>query len=65
MLLLPATQGPLTRTEVARYVAGMTRDLEAMAGAAGLEVLAYCVRLARADAETLVYQMERERADGP
>ncbi len=45
---------------VARYLADMTAQLESMAGAARLELLAYLLAMARAEAENLARTPPRE-----
>ena len=44
--------------DIARYVADMTAQLEAMSGAADLDLLAYFLSMARAEAEMFLHRTE-------
>ena len=54
---------PQEALEVARYVTGMTAQLEAIAVAARLDLLAYFLSMAKA--EGVLYVRGNAQADGP
>ncbi len=50
------TDGEIGAEAVARYLADMTRQLESMARASKLELLAYLLAMARAEAENVTVE---------
>jgi len=50
---------------VARYLADMTGQLESMARSSKLELLAYLLAMARAEAESLMLEMRSDSPSGP